>query len=235
MVASDASSRTARSIPMAAVGRKNCRMDRPAVILSASVAPTTSTPMRNRTLSRCQRFGRNRHSQASNMPTSRTASMNQPTRTVGWFPPTPRPRASIFSISEAVSRVPLRTMTSRWAILTMIGATAASARSRSWDVSSSLNDEFGTTRSWTSSAASIRCAASSPPAMSPVNRFLVAATSVSLSSVRRTESRTRAASVRTASQPSPSSPASVVAEASVSDGMTVLSRAARSSAVMSVA
>ena len=104
IVASDASSRIARSMPMAAVGRKNWRMDRPAVILRASVAPTTSTPIRNRTLSRCHRPGRNRQIQASSIPTSRTASMNQPTNTVGLGPATPRPRASIFSMSAAVEQ-----------------------------------------------------------------------------------------------------------------------------------
>ena len=150
-------------------------------------------------------------------------------------PVVPRPSASIFSMSAAVSRVPLRTTTSLRAILTTIGLTAASTLSFSRSVSSWLNDELGTTRSRISSAASNRSEASSPPAMSPVRRVLVAATSVSRSSVRSTASRTRADSARTADQPSPSRPARVAVAASDRSGRAVWSSAARSSSVISVA
>ena len=57
---------------------------------------------------------------------------NQPTNAVPFEPVVPRPSASIFSMSAAVSRVPLRTTTSLRAILTTIGSTAASTRSFSW-------------------------------------------------------------------------------------------------------
>ena len=77
-VATDASSRIASRIAIAAVGRKNGSVGRPAVTLSASVAPTTSSPIRIRTLSRCQRAGRKRHSQASSIETTSTASRSQP-------------------------------------------------------------------------------------------------------------------------------------------------------------
>ena len=68
-VASDASSRIARSIPIAAVGRKYWRIDRPAVTLSAIVAPATMSPVSTSALSRCQSPGRKRHSQPSRTPT----------------------------------------------------------------------------------------------------------------------------------------------------------------------
>ena len=79
-IASDASSRIARSIPIAAVGRKYGRTERPAVTLRAIVAPATSSPMSTSTLSRCQSPGRKRHSQPSRIPTSRTPRIAQPTK-----------------------------------------------------------------------------------------------------------------------------------------------------------
>src|SRR6476659_4767656 len=80
IVASEASSRIANRMAIAAVGRKNGSVGRPAVILSARVAPTTSRPIRTSTLSRCHRPGRNRQIQASRMPTTRTASSSQPAK-----------------------------------------------------------------------------------------------------------------------------------------------------------
>ena len=55
-------SRRIESIPTAAVGRKYVRIERPAVSLSATVAPSTRRPTRTRTLLRCQSPGRKRHS-----------------------------------------------------------------------------------------------------------------------------------------------------------------------------
>ena len=78
IVAIEASSRIASRIAIAAVGRKNGSVGRPAVTLSASVAPTTSNPIRISTLSRCQSPGRKRQIQASSIPTARTASSSQP-------------------------------------------------------------------------------------------------------------------------------------------------------------
>ena len=44
------------------------------------VAPTSRRPVSTSALSRCQSFGRKRHIQPSSMPTTRTASRNQPKR-----------------------------------------------------------------------------------------------------------------------------------------------------------
>ena len=76
-------------------------------------------------------------------------------------------------------------------------------------MSSSLNDEFGTSSGLISSAASIRSASSRPPAIRPDRRLRASATSLSRSSVRSVASRTRAASVRTTAQRAASSPTSV--------------------------
>ena len=75
---------------------------RPAVILRASVVPTTSRPMRISTLSRCQSAGRKRQIQASSIATSRTASRNQPAKLATSTAPPRRGRArSIVSMSAA--------------------------------------------------------------------------------------------------------------------------------------
>ncbi len=84
-----------------------------------------------------------------------------------------------------------------------------------------------------SSAASIRCASSRPPAIRPARRVRVSSTSVSRSSVRSVASSTRAASVRTAAQPAASSPTSVVLEGSDRSGTAVWRSDLRPSALMS--
>ena len=224
-VASDASSRIARSIAMAAVGRKNGRVGRPAVTLSASVAPTRSSPIRISTLSRCHRPGRKRQIQASSIPTTRTASSAQPPKLVKSGNVSRRPRASIFSMSVAANGEPLRTMTSPWRIVTRTGWTSAAAAARAVVVSGRLSDEFGTTSGSMSSAASIRSASSSPPAIRPDRRVRVSSTSVSRSSVRSLASRTRAASVRTTAHRAASRPTRVVFAGSDRSSTAVLSRA----------
>ena len=103
IVAIEASSRTASSIAMAAVGRKNGSVGRPAVTLSARVAPTTSSPIRIRTLSRCQSPGRKRQIQASSITTTRTASSSQPPKLATSGAVSRSPSASIFSMSVASS------------------------------------------------------------------------------------------------------------------------------------
>ena len=72
-------------------------------------------------------------------------------------------------MSVAVSCDPLRTMTSPWRIVTLIGATSAAALAFAAFVRSELNDEFGTTSGRMSSAASIRSESSRPPAIRPAN------------------------------------------------------------------
>ena len=160
IVASEASSRIASSIAIAAVGRKNGSVGRPAVILSASVAPTTSSPIRTSTLSRCHSPGRKRQIHDSSIPTASTASRSQPPKLATSGTGSRSWRASIFSISVAVNCEPLRTMTSPWRIVTLIGATSAAALAFAALVRSELNDEFGTTSGRMSSAASIRSASS---------------------------------------------------------------------------
>ena len=112
---------------MAAVGRKNWRIERPAVTLRASVAPTTRSPVRTRTLSRCQSVGRNRHSQPSSRTTIRTAIRNQPTKLATSGLEVLRPSALIFSMASVVIRSPDDTIFSPWRIETMTGWTAARA------------------------------------------------------------------------------------------------------------
>ncbi len=172
-VARDASSRIASSMPMAAVGRKNCRIERPAVILSASVAPTTRSPVRTRTLSRCQSVGRNRHSQPSSRPTIRTAIRNQPKKLATSGLEVLSPSALIFSMASTVMRSPDDTIFSPCRIETTTGATAARALAFSWSVSSWLKDELPTTSGPISCAASARSLSERPPAMSPASRVRV--------------------------------------------------------------
>ena len=204
----DASSRTATSIAIAAVGRKNGRVGRPAVIFRASVAPTSSSPTRIRTLLRCHNPGRKRQIQPRSMPTTSTASSSQPAKLVTSGAAWPRPSLSITSNSVALICSPFRTIAWPWRIDTRTGSTASAARSRAWAVSSSLNEELGTRSGLISSAASIRSASSRPPAIRPDSRLRASATSLSRSSVRSVASRTRAASVRTTAQRAASSPTS---------------------------
>ena len=107
IVASEASSRIASRIAIAAVGRKNGSVGRPAVTLSASVAPTTSSPIRISTLSRCQSPGRKRQIQASSIPTTSTASRSQPPKLATSGTGSRSRRASIFSMSVAVELRPV--------------------------------------------------------------------------------------------------------------------------------
>ena len=92
---------------MAAVGRKNGSVGRPAVSLSASVAPTTSSPMRISTLSRCQRPGPEAPDPGQQHQDDQDREQQPATeaRDVGrvWR----RPSASIFSMSVAVEWRPV--------------------------------------------------------------------------------------------------------------------------------
>ena len=223
-VAIDASRRTATSIAIAAVGRKKGRVGRPAVILSAIVAPRRRRPTRISTLLRCHSPGRKRQIQPSSMPTTRTASRSQPAKLVTSGAAWSRPSFSISSNWIALICSPLRTSTWVGRIVTRTGVTASAARSRAWAVSSALNDELGTTSGLISSAASIRSASSRPPAIRPDNRLRLSATSVSRSSVRSVASRTRAASVRTTAHREASSPTKVFRDPLDRSGIAAFSR-----------
>ena len=219
---------------MAAVGRKNWRIDRPAVTLRASVAPTTRSPVRTRTLSRCQSVGRNRHSQPSSRTTIRTASRNQPKKLATSGLEVLSPSALIFSMASVVIRSPRRTtIFSPWRIETMTGWTAARALAFSWSVSSWLNEELATTSGPISCAASARSLSSRPPAMSPASRVRVSGTSLSSSGARSSASRIRADSVRTTDQRPASIARRVAWAASVRPGTAAWSRPARWSGVIS--
>ena len=141
--------------------------------------------MRISTLSRCHRPGRKRQIQASSIPTTRTASSAQPPKL-----------ATSGSVCAEAERVDLLDVGGRERRAVAdddlaladrdpdgLDASAAAA-ARAVVVSGRLNDEFGTTSGSMSSAASIRSASSSPPAIRPDRRVRVSSTSVSRSSVR---------------------------------------------------
>ena len=117
-----------RASPMAAVGRKNGRVGRPAVILRASVAPTTQEPDQDQDVVAVPE----RRPEAPD-PAEEHAhdedGQQQPAdeaRDVRASPGS-SPSASIFSIRRSLIRSPLRTMTSPWRIETRTGATASAA------------------------------------------------------------------------------------------------------------
>ena len=167
------------------------------------------------------------------MPTTRTASSSQPAKLATSGAVSRRPRASIFSMSVALNGVPLRTMTSPWRIVSRTGTTASAALSLAVSQSGWLNEELGTISGEMSSAASIRSASSSPPAIRPARRPRVSATAESRSSVRRVASRIRADSVRTAAQRAASRPARVALAVSLRSGTAVWSRILRPAGVSS--
>ena len=196
---------------MAAVGRKNGSVGRPAVTLSASVAPTISSPIRIRTLSRCHSPGRKRQIQAqqhARRPAPRAAASRRSWRRRGAS--SLSPSASIFSISVAVSRRPVAddhlALADRDADRPRPLGGLVAGLGRELRAERRVRDDQRADELGREHPLGLVEPAGHPAGQAPVR---VSATSVSRSSVRRVASRTRAASVRTAAQRAASRPTSV--------------------------
>ena len=144
---------------MAAVGRKNCRIARPAVTLSASVAPAEQQPGQHEHVVAVPE-GRAEPPQPGRAASPRPAPprTNQPTKlaTSGPRRRSARARRSSRCPRRSSARRP-RTTTSPWSDLDHDrGDGLGGLRPAPASVSAALNDEFGTTSGLMSSAASIR-------------------------------------------------------------------------------